>query len=153
MLWPNRSLTRTGATVFLGFASVLLLVPLFPFLGTGALWALAPFPLGVLALTAGLIERNFMDGRLVEKLEVWPELIVVERTNPRSPSQVWSARPCWTSVQLRDNGPVENYLTLRGNGREIELGAFLSPHERITLFEELQRVLARVNTGNLVSRG
>ena len=150
MLWPNRSLSPAGATVFLGLASVLLLVPLLPFLGTGMLWALAPFPLAVLALTARLFERNFEDGKLVEELEVWPELIVVERKNPGAPAQIWSARPCWTSVQLRSNGPVENYLTLRGNGREIELGAFLSPGERITLFEELQRVLARVNSGNPV---
>jgi uncharacterized membrane protein len=33
---------------------------------------------------------------------------------------------------------VPNYLTLKGEGREVELGAFLSEAERIALREDLQ---------------
>ena len=38
-------------------------------------------------------------------------------------------------------GPVANYITLTGNGREVELGAFLSEDERKTLYEELEQLL------------
>ena len=35
-------------------------------------------------------------------------------------------------------GPVPHYVTLSGNGREVEIGAFLSEEERVELFSELQ---------------
>jgi uncharacterized membrane protein len=38
---------------------------------------------------------------------------------------------------------VPHYVTLRGKGREVEIGAFLSEEERIALFEDLRRVLSR----------
>ncbi len=36
-----------------------------------------------------------------------------------------------------EGGPVENYVTLTGGGREVEIGAFLSEEERLSLFEDL----------------
>ena len=40
-------------------------------------------------------------------------------------------------------GRVRNSLTLKGEGREVELGAFLSEAERVALHRELQRVFAQ----------
>jgi uncharacterized membrane protein len=40
-------------------------------------------------------------------------------------------------------GPVENYLTLSGSDRTVEIGAFLSPEERVALHGELQSAFAR----------
>ncbi|MCB1513056.1 MAG: DUF2244 domain-containing protein [Hyphomicrobiaceae bacterium] len=42
---------------------------------------------------------------------------------------------------MRD-GPVEDYLTLAAQGREVELGAFLTPEERRELDRELRHRLA-----------
>jgi uncharacterized membrane protein len=39
---------------------------------------------------------------------------------------------------------VPQYLTLRGNGREVELGAFLSEDERVSLREELRKALTKI---------
>ena len=42
-------------------------------------------------------------------------------------------------------GPVESYLVLVGDhesGREVELGAFLSPEEREALQREVNRAIA-----------
>ena len=47
-------------------------------------------------------------------------------------------------MRLRDTPRVEKYLTLRGNGREIELGAFLTPGERAALYREIRDALARL---------
>jgi uncharacterized membrane protein len=38
---------------------------------------------------------------------------------------------------------VPQYLTLSGNGREVEIGAFLSEEERLALYPELTAALAR----------
>jgi uncharacterized membrane protein len=35
-------------------------------------------------------------------------------------------------------GPVENYLTLRGGDREVEIGAFLDAKERLALYGEIK---------------
>jgi uncharacterized membrane protein len=42
---------------------------------------------------------------------------------------------------LAEGGPVENYVTMRGNGRTVEIGAFLSPDERLDLYRELMQLL------------
>ena len=60
----------------------------------------------------------------------------------------WHANPFW--VRLKNSattGRVEKYLTLQGNGREIELGAFLSPWERETLYAELGAALGQLRAG------
>ena len=142
-LRPNRSLTRKGHAVLILATFLAFTVTLSPFLGTAAWLVMLPFPLAVLWLMSALIERNYLDGRLTEELRIWPDLITVDRIDPRRPNgQHWSARPYWTTVHLYSSGPVENYLTLRGNSREIEIGAFLSPQERSHLFDQLQRVLS-----------
>jgi uncharacterized membrane protein len=47
-------------------------------------------------------------------------------------------------------GPLPNYVTLSGNGREVEIGAFLSEDERKSLFKELtERVRCYRNSTSL----
>ena len=41
----------------------------------------------------------------------------------------------------KTGGPVPNYVTLSGKGREVEIGAFLSEDERVSLFGELEDAL------------
>jgi uncharacterized membrane protein len=38
-------------------------------------------------------------------------------------------------------GPIPNYVTLSGNGREVEIGSFLSEPERLSLYDELSKLL------------
>ncbi|MFP4044569.1 MAG: DUF2244 domain-containing protein, partial [Rhodosalinus sp.] len=63
--------------------------------------------------------------------------------NPRGPLQEWECNPHWIRVELHARGgPVPNYVTLRGSGREVEIGAFLSEDERKALYGDLR---ARLN--------
>ena len=41
------------------------------------------------------------------------------------------------------DGPVPHYVTLKGMGREVEIGAFLSEEERITLYDDLSAALKK----------
>jgi len=61
--------------------------------------------------------------------------------------QTWRADPHWIAIKLTPKGgPVEHYLTLSGGGREVELGAFLTPDERVKLNEDLSQLLIRFKT-------
>ncbi len=140
-LWPHRSLSRAGTGWVLGLVCAGLAVPLAGLTGTAAAWGLLPFLLVVpLALYAAL-RRSYADGRLIEELRLWPDLITVERREPRGAVRRWHADPFWVRLRIFENGRIEKYLTLSGNGREIELGAFLSPPEREALHRDLDRAL------------
>jgi len=115
-----------------------------PLSGTAAAWGMLPFLAGALAALYWAIRRNVLDGRLTEELRLWPDLITVVRREPSGGLRRWHANPFWVRLRLLDGERVEKYLTLEGNGREIELGAFLSPGERQTLYDALSTALARL---------
>ena len=144
-LSPNRSLSAEGFVLFVALSCGLIAIPLGATLGTPVLWAILPFfglALGGLWLA---IARSNADGRLTEELTLWSDRIALLRRNPRGPDQAWEANPFWVRITLHaDGGPVENYLTLNGSGREVELGAFLSPQEREALSIALRGALSRL---------
>ncbi len=142
---PNRSLSAEGFVLFIALTCGLIAIPLISVLGTPVLWGVLPF----FALAVGglwlAIARSNADGRLTEELTLWSDRIELVRTNPRGPRQAWAANPHWVRLTLHESGgPVENYLTLCGGGREVELGAFLSPGERSALCAELRGALSRI---------
>ena len=107
-----------------------------------------PFLVAVLVGLCLAVRRNHLDGRLSEELRLWPDLITLVRREPDGRERRWHANPFWVRLHLRD-AHVEKYLTLEGNGREVELGAFLSPGEREALHAELRDALRRVVPGRL----
>lgn len=138
-LWPHRSLTAKGFVWFIGITAVALSLPLMAVLGSVVLWGLLPFMLLALGGVWYGIARNQTDLSLNEVLVLSADRIALTRHNPRQSDQHWEANPYWVEVTLHPSrGPVENYLTLRGSDREVELGAFLSPDERIELYADLQ---------------
>lgn len=144
-LWPHRSLPLTGFAGIMGFTGCMFLVPLAPFIGTPVFWGLLPFLCAAMAALYLFFLRNYRDGELTEELTVWSDRIELVRYNPRSPKQMWEANPYWIRLSLHpDRGPVQNYLTMNGGGREVELGAFLSPEEREAVYDDLDRLLKRL---------
>lgn len=146
-LRPNRSLTPAVGTGLMGLLAAGLTVPLIGLAGTKAAWGMLPFLVAAFGALYIAIRRNQRDGRLTEELNVWDDLITVVRREPRGRVLSWHANPFWVRIRLHQNARLENYLTLQGNGREIELGAFLSPWERETLYRDLRDVLGRMRTG------
>ncbi|MBK5927203.1 DUF2244 domain-containing protein [Rhodobaculum claviforme] len=144
-LTPHRSLSPEGFVLFFAVTCGLIAIPLIAVLGTPVLWGVLPF---VVVTVGGMwlaLRRSNADGALTEDLCLWSDRMALVRHNPRGPRQEWEANPFWVRVVLHaTGGPVENYLTLKGGGREVELGAFLAPHERAELSEALTRALARL---------
>ncbi len=144
-LWPYRSLPKRGFAGFIGGTAALIALPLIMVLGTPVLWALLPFLTAAVAGVWWALSRSYRDGEVLESLEITPERMRLVRRERGNPDRVWEADPYWVELQLHEGErPVPAYLTMRGAGREVELGAFLSEDERRALAEDLQRILARI---------
>ena len=137
-LWPHRSLPRQGFAAIILLAFLLISVPLFGLLGTVFMWALLPFMMLALAGLWWGLQRNYRDGTLTEVLDMTVEELHLTRQDPKGTRQEWRANPYWTELRMhKEGGPVDHYITLRGNGREVEIGAFLSEDERKRLYAEM----------------
>jgi len=144
-LWPYRSLPRRGFVWFIGLTVALICIPLLALLGSKYLWFMLPFLAAAVGAIWYFLERSYKDGMILEVLTIWPDHMELTRQNPRAKPQQWDANPYWVEVKMHPkSGPVENYITLRGKGREVEIGAFLSADERKILLTELQGVLAKL---------
>ncbi len=141
-LWPHRSLPRRGFAAFILGTFALITIPLYPLLGTVLLWGLLPF---LLLAVAGLwwgLERSYRDARIHEALTIGEAEVHLVRTNPGGDRQEWHCNRYWARLHMHPSGgPVNHYLTLKGNQREVEIGAFLSEEERRALYGEITDAL------------
>jgi uncharacterized membrane protein len=144
-LWPHRSLTQAGFVWFVGLTAGLIALPLIGVLGSPVLWAVLPFLVAAVAAVWLALRKNGRDRDILEELTLSPDRVTLTRHDPRGRRRDFSANPHWLRVTLHETGgPVPNYLTLRGDNREVELGAFLSEEERIALKDELLGRLAQL---------
>lgn len=144
-LWPYRSLSRRGFVWFIGGTAATIGVPLIAVVGTPVLWGLLPFLVLAIAAVWWALQRSFSDANIVEDLILTPDQITLVRHGPRGRRQDWQANPHWVRLTLHSkDGPVPQYLTLSGNGREVELGAFLTPSERVALKADLATILSQL---------
>lgn len=144
-LWPHKSLTPSGFVWFIGLTFALLLVPLVTLIGSPVLWGVMPFMLGTLAMIWIALRASWRSMDVMEELTLWSDHVQISHRIAKGGLQEWSANPHWVQVSLHPTGgPVSNYVTLRGAGREVELGAFLSDDERLVLYQQLQQFLAHL---------
>ena len=133
---------KTGFVWFIGGTVLLIAVPMLSVVGSPVLWGLLPF--AALAVT-GLwlaLQRSYRDGEISEDLTLTPARVTLTRHGPQGRRQAWEANTHWVRVALYPTqGPVPNYITLQGGPREVELGAFLSEEERLTLIADIRAAL------------
>ncbi len=141
-LWPYRSLLRRDFVFFMGATAAIISLPMLTVLGTAVLWALLPF---FAIMFGGLwyaLNLSYRRGEVLEELHVTSDTAHLTRHNPKGQRQTWKANRYWVSVHLHPKGgPVENYITLRGGDREVEIGSFLDAAERLALYDDLKRAL------------
>ncbi len=91
------------------------------------------------------LARNAQDRGVIEELVLTADKVTLTRHSPRGQRQDWQANPHWLRLTLHETGgPVPKYLTLSGGDRVVELGAFLTEGERITLKESIERQLLQM---------
>lgn len=143
-LWPHQSLPARGMAAFVLSTFTLISIPVIPLLGSPILWGMLPFTLAAVWGIYFALQRNHKARLIEEELVLSDSTARLRRTNPRGDVQEWDCDRYWTQVtKYEDEGPVPHYVTLRGKGREVEIGAFLSEDERIALYDDLTRALHR----------
>jgi uncharacterized membrane protein len=143
-LWPHQSLPAEGFVAFIGATFALLMVPLIPLMGTVVLWGILPFLMAALGGIWFALGRSRKRAQVLEVLTLTDDQAHLLRRNPRGDVQEWDCNRYWVQPRLHEKGgPVPYYITLKGHGREVEIGAFLSEDERKSLYEDLQRTFLR----------
>ncbi|MDP5084966.1 MAG: DUF2244 domain-containing protein [Yoonia sp.] len=141
-LWPYRSLLRKDFVLFIGATALLVSLPLITLLGQAVLWGILPFFGMMIAGVWYALHVSYKRGEVLEELTVDEATAHLSRFNPKGDVQEWHANRYWVTVHLHPKGgPVENYITLRGGDREVEIGAFLDAEERLVLYDELRAAL------------
>lgn len=143
VLWPHRSLSPRARRWVMVLVALGLTAPVVPYIATPIFWGLLPFEGAAFFALWLSFRRNDADARLSEMLSIWPDEIRVERHEPSGRVLRWRADPYWVRVLIHVGGRPENYLTLKGGGREIELGAFLSPEERTRLAGDVEQAIQK----------
>lgn len=141
-LWPYRSLLRKDFVIFIGATAALVALPLLTLIGQAVMWGLLPFFALMIAGVWYALHVSYRRGEVLEELTVDETRARLVRHNPKGTPQEWEANRYWVTVHLHPKGgPVENYITLRGGDREVEIGAFLDADERLALYDELKAAL------------
>lgn len=144
-LWPHNALSQKGMAAFVLATFTLILIPTLPLLGTVALWGLLPFLLLSVWSISYALRRHRHGRQIIEILTLSKDQARLIRTNPKGDTQKWDCNRYWAEVvKYDDAGPVPQYVTLKGKGREVEIGTFLSEEERVALYDELIRALRRM---------
>jgi uncharacterized membrane protein len=144
-LWPHQSLPPRGFALFIGITFAMSLMPLIAVIGSAVLWGLLPFMLLALWGIWFALNRSRRHAQVIEVLTLSQDTAHLLRQNPRGDVLEWECNRYWAKPALHEQGgPVPQYVTLSGNGREVEIGAFLSEDERVALYDDLTRALARI---------
>jgi uncharacterized membrane protein len=143
-LWPHNSLPQRGMAAFILATFTMILIPVITLLGSPVLWGLLPFALIAVWGMFFALQSNKRARQIEEVLTLDSDNARLIRTEPSGDTQEWDCNRYWTTITKYENdGPIPHYVTLKGKGREVEIGAFLSEEERVALYDELQRAWRR----------
>lgn len=145
-LRPNRSLSPRGFTLLMAGLMVVSFAAGVTFVSMGAWPVFGYFGLDV-ALVYWAFKASYRSGNLYETLVLTEDTLEVRRVHPSGGSQVWRLKPHWLRVLIDVPPEHHSQLVLRTHGRELTVGSFLTPEERVEVAEALRDALARGRAG------
>ena len=147
VLWPNRSFEIKNIKFLFGILCIGFAVPILPFFGSSTGTLILTFSMVTLIAFFSLFIQSYSGGNLKEIVRIDPKEISVTRIEANGEKISWRTNSYWARVKLYPEGQiVENYLTLVGGNREIELGSFLSPEERTLVRMKIENILERIKS-------
>jgi uncharacterized membrane protein len=142
VLTPNRSLSPAGfRRLMIGMLLICVLMSARFLLFSTQAWPIALFLMADVLLLYIAFRASYASAREREELTLTPsglEVLQWQRGGVRR--RLFD--PYWVRVVLDEINEFENRLQLVMRGDSLVIGAFLSPHERVELRDELNRHLA-----------
>lgn len=146
ILTPHRSLSQQGFLILMSLFAVLSLVIGVVFFIYGA-WPV----LGFLGLEFAFIyfafRMNYRAGRLYETVEVYKDVLVVERVLPSGKVRQWTFNPYWVRVISEQYSDSSVSLYLYSHELKLEIGKFLLDYEKIDFAMALKDILVDYRGG------
>lgn len=139
-LTPHRSLGSRGFTL------LMIAIATLSFLVGFAFWLLGAWPVfGFCGLDVLLIflafRANYRAARAYEAVTLTDDALTVRCVDAKGGERSWAFEPTWLRVEIDDPPEHDSLLTLASHGRELAIGAFLTPHERKTLAQAIRQAL------------
>jgi uncharacterized membrane protein len=136
VLRPHRSLSSAG------FKAMFAVLALMNAAAATYAWIVhAPFVLPFLGLDLlGVwiaFRVSYRDGQITERVRISPDHVLIEQSGAHWVTSALWARPV----------AEEKWIAIRAGGKEVRIGAFLSPPERKSLARELSDALWRAKRG------
>jgi len=143
VLYPHRSLSPTGFMILMSGACFVAFIAGIVFVSIGA-WPVFGF-FGVEFLLLGWCFRlNYRHARLYETVQISRSELRVQRVRHDGETRSWSFQPFWLRVSIDDPPEPGSRLTLTSHGKNLVIGSFLSPEERLDLARTIRAALEKV---------
>jgi uncharacterized membrane protein len=146
VLTPYRSLSPRGFAILMGTAGVIGFAFGACFIALGA-WPIFGFCGAEWLLFYLFFRLNYRAARLQERIRMTPDIVTIERRDPRGRVQSWSFQPYWLRIEMDEPPQHESQLSLTSHGKRLTIGRFLSPPERHELAKALRTALAGAKRG------
>jgi uncharacterized membrane protein len=142
VLTPHRSLPRAGFWAVMAAVTVISTALGVVFLLQGA-WPIFGFFGLDIALLYIAFRWSYRSGRLTETVRLAADELHVRRLSARGRAAEWRFNPYWVRVEIDEAAEPGhgNPLALVSHGERIEIGAFLSPDERLEFANALKNAL------------
>lgn len=147
LLTPYRSLGRRGFnTMMIGLGAISVVVGL-GFLANGAWPVVGFFGLDVLILWLAF-RASYRSARMREEVSVSRTQLTIRKVSPDGRTVETRYNPFWTRFLVRRHEEIGvTGMSVTGNGRQTEIGAFLNPDDRESFATAFSRALATAKSG------
>lgn len=143
---PNRSLANPAFYVLMAAFGLISFVAGTAFALLGAWPVLGFFGLDVLVVFLAF-RLSYRDGRRLETIKVTDEEIRVARRSPFGHLTAFRLPLAWTRVELSGAGEPDVQARLHHKGRNLIIGAMLSPKEREALAGAVRDAVEKARRG------
>jgi uncharacterized membrane protein len=145
VLRPHRSLGPRGFLILMICVCTLSFVGGMYFMIIGA-WPIFGF-MGLDVLGVYIAFRaSYRSGRLFEAVQLSQSALSVQRVHPSGRIQTWLFEPYWVQVHMDDPPEHGSRLTLRSHGKDLTIGSFLTPEERLDVAKAIREALQAQQT-------
>ncbi|MFP4519395.1 MAG: DUF2244 domain-containing protein [Oceanicaulis sp.] len=143
---PNRSLANPAFYVLMAAFGAISFIAGAAFALLGAWPVLGFFGLDVLIVFLAF-KLSYRDGRRMETIKVTGEEIRVARQSPFGHRTAFRVPLAWTRVELAGEGEPDVQAGLWHKGRNLIIGAMLSPREREALADAVREAIEQARRG------